>query len=330
MLGCSSNLFLVVSADETLLHALTPLLEGAGARVHTVESPHAALAFIAEPEQPCLLLADVDTFSDIKVDCFKVWLNGVRTAECGHRVPIVLLSDVVSDEWSDLVLSGVLDDLIPRPGPCAMWRLRLAMVLRSHRRMREAEVLRETVDMEAELDPLTHIYNRGALLSILFRETDRVQRMRTALSLILFDLDDFGQCNVQVGSSAADDILRQMVARTTRLLRSYDAFGRMGDDEFLLVLPGCATADALMLAERLRAEVFAAPFTVEGRPTQLSACFGVAPSQGRSPIVVLRAAEQALALARRTGPRTIHCAGSNVTTPADFLSSQPGEKVLVW
>ena len=227
MLGCSSNLFLVVSADETLLHALTPLLEGARARIHTVESPHAALAFIAEPEQPCLVLADIEAFSDIKVDCFKVWLNGVRTAESGHRVPIVLLSDVVSDEWSELVLSGVLDDLIPRPGPCAMWRLRLAMVLRSHHRMREAEVLRETVDMEAELDPLTHIYNRGALLSVLFRETDRVQRMRTALSLILFDLDDFGQCNVQVGSSAADDILRQVVARTMRLLRSYDAFGRM-------------------------------------------------------------------------------------------------------
>jgi two-component system, cell cycle response regulator len=330
MLGHSSSRILAVSRDQNLLHALDTHLRGTGAQIYTVASPHEALALLSAPDLPCLVLADADVFFDFKIDCFKTWLHDVHAGESGHRVSVVLLSDIVSDEWTELVISGVLYDLIPRPLPCVMGHLRLAMVLRSYNRMREVEVLRETADMEAQLDPLTHIYNRGALLSILFRETDRVQRMKTPLSVILFDLDEFGQCNQQIGRNSADDLLRQVVARTARLLRSYDAFGRMDNDEFLLALPGCATSDALILAERLRTEVFSAPFSNANEPIQLSACFGIAPSQGRSPIVVLRAAEQALELAKLTGRRTIHCAGSSNNAPADFLSEDQGEKVLAW
>src|SRR6185503_7744912 len=119
------------------------------------------------------------------------------------------------------------------------------LVLRSHHLAEELDSLRDAAVANAQLDRLTGVYNREALLSILFRETDRVQRQKNALAIVLFDIDDFGHWNSRLGAEACDDLLRQVVARTTRLLRSYDALGRLGKDEFLMVLPGCETSNAL-------------------------------------------------------------------------------------
>jgi diguanylate cyclase (GGDEF)-like protein len=180
---------------------------------------------------------------------------------------------------------------------------------------------------------LTGVYNRETILSMLFRETDRVQRMKSSLCVILFDIDDFGHWNSSLGSTACDDLLRQTVARTGRLLRSYDLLGRAGKDEFLIGLPGCTTASAQMLVERLRSEVFSTAFRVAGETIRLSACFGVATSLGRSPVVVLREAEQALERAKAAGPDSILCAAESPqsqASPAAFLATDSGDELLAW
>lgn len=169
-----------------------------------------------------------------------------------------------------------------------------------------------------QTDPLTGVLNRASLLSMLFRETDRVQRMKTPLCLLLFDLDDFGHWNSQLGTEACDDLLCQVAGRTTRLLRSYDLLGRPSKDEFLLVLPGCTISHATMLAERLRLDVFAQPFHLPSRTVRLSACFGIAASEGRSPVVVLREAEMAVQKAKETGAGSMQPYGE-----ADRVESTP-------
>ena len=115
------------------------------------------------------------------------------------------------------------------------------------------------------LDPLTAAYDRDALLSMLFRETDRVQRMKTLFSLVLLRHRRFRARTSQLGTAAGDGLLCQVGKRTPRLLRSYDLLGRVGNDEFLLTLPGCDSFNATMLAERLRIDVFAAPFQFAAR-----------------------------------------------------------------
>jgi two-component system, cell cycle response regulator len=150
---------------------------------------------------------------------------------------------------------------------------------------------------------------------------------------VLFDIDDFGHWNSRLGANACDELLCQIVARTTRLLRSYDLLGRPGKDEFLVVLPGCVTENAMMLAERLRMDVFSVPFHVAGESIRLSACFGVATSNGRSPVVVLREAEQALGQAKAAGPESIECFADSLQTypePVTFLSSSGGDELLAW
>jgi len=160
-----------------------------------------------------------------------------------------------------------------------------------------------------------------------------VQRLKNALCILLFDIDDFGHWNSRLGAEACDELLRQIVVRTARLLRSYDALGRLGKDEFLIVLPGCGMNNALMLAERLRLDVFSLPFRVGRESVRLSACFGLANSLGRSPVVVLREAEQALVLARQMGPETIQCFADSLPPsppPVTFLSPSSGDELLAW
>ena len=104
-------------------------------------------------------------------------------------------------------------------------------------------------------------------------------------------------------------------------------------DEFLVVLPGCSMNNALMLAERLRMDVFSSPFHVGGESIRLSACFGLAASKGRSPVVVLREAEQALVRARERGPESIECFGDALRVapgPIAFLSPSSGDELLAW
>jgi two-component system cell cycle response regulator len=160
-------------------------------------------------------------------------------------------------------------------------------------------------------------YNRPALLSILFRETDRVQRMKTALCLILFGIDTDENSDSSMDAWCCDEVLSQVARRTTRLLRSYDLLGQLENHEFLLVLPGCDNFNATMLAERLRIDVFSQPFQFPGKQIQLAACFGIASSNGRSPVIVLREAEKALCSAKHQGPGSIHCFGECFEATAD-------------
>jgi diguanylate cyclase (GGDEF)-like protein len=329
MLANPKPTFLLASPEPALLAAIEPVLAASGARVEIVLSAEAALASMIAPDPPTLALLDVN-LSGMEMGRL---LAAVRAEVSPKSLPIVLISDTVTQEWIDRLAEGVIDDLILRASESPYWRLRLDMVLRALNRTRELESLREAAVLNAQMDRLTGVYNRETLLAMLFRETDRVQRMKSSLCMILFDIDDFGHWNSRLGSDACDDLLCQVVGRTTRLMRSYDLLGRPGMDEFLVALPGCIPANAVMLAERLRIDVFCSPFRVAGESIRLSACFGIASSQGRSPVVVLRDAEQALQSAKAAGPESIHCFNDSqysAAAPVTFLSPSSGDELLAW
>jgi diguanylate cyclase (GGDEF)-like protein len=321
--------FLLASPEPALLTAVEPVLRAMGARVEVVLSARATLAAMTAPKPPELVLLD----SNLPGMAMGQLLAAASAEAGGKRYPIILISDTVTEEWIDRLSEGVIDDLILRADEMAYWQLRLDMVMRTHHLADELDTLRESAATNAQLDRLTGVYNREALLAMLFRETDRVQRQNSSLCLVLFDIDDFGHWNSRLGADACDELLCQVVRRTTRLLRSYDVLGRPGMDEFLVVLPGCSATNAMMLAERLRMDVFSSPFHVAGESIRLSACFGLASSIGRSPVVVLREGEQALERARAAGPESIEFFGDSVRPlPAavTFLSPTSGDELLAW
>jgi len=325
--------FLIASPDPALLAALEPVLLASGARVEIALSLESAADAIAADGGLSLALLDSGLPAmDPRMNLDRL-LAAARSGENAARLAIVLISDTVSQNWIDRLAEGVIDDLLLRNSEVPYWRLRIEMLLRNRHQARELDSLREAQMLNAQTDRLTGVFNRDAIMALLFRETDRVQRMNTALSLVLLDIDDFGHWNSRLGSDACDGLLCQVAERITHLLRSYDQLGRPGMDEFLLVLPGCSVDNAVMLAERIRMDVFSVPFHVDGKAIRLSACFGVANSQGRSPVVVLREAEQSLQWARTVGPESIQCyadSSQSSDAPIAFLSSASDDELLAW
>lgn len=318
---------LLASPDPALFSLLESILLPPGPRVEAALSAQPAL--IAMAHTP-LALALID-----------INLPGMDTGQLlararldsGNRFPIVLISDSTTQEWIDRMAERVIEDLILRSADPTYWQLRIDTALHTYKIGRELDAVRETAARNSELDRVTGVYNRETLLTMLSREINRDQRMNGTLSVVLFDIDDFGHWNSRLGSDACDELLREVAARTSRLLRSYDLIGRPGKDEFLLALTGCSALEAVALAERLRREVFYHPFRVPGESIRLSACFGIAACNERSPIAVLREAEQALASARNAGPESIKCLGAEPrpeVSPVTFLSADSGDKLLAW
>ena len=315
---------LVATSSARLIDALEASLADAGTRMRSVTTTDGALKAIVDGTVPAAVLLDVELPG---ADLERV-LAAINAGTERRSFPLVLMSDEEIPGWKDRLAQGVIDDVVPRTMATFHWRVRLEMALRGFREWHEVERMRETAaSLDRDTDLLTGLYRLEAFLSVLFRETDRVQRMKTSLSLMLFEVDDYAHWHGRLGRAACDDLLQQVVARVQRLLRTYDVFGRTGAVAFALCLPGCELVNAVALAERIRMDVFGVPFRARGPEARLTACFGIAPSHGRSPLVVMREAEQALQRAQAAGPESIRSSQGYRearVSPADFLSAAAG------
>lgn len=103
-------------------------------------------------------------------------------------------------------------------------------------RTRELEESRELLRIQATHDGLTGLLNRGAILQLLAKEIERMQRKGTTLVAALVDLDHFKHVNDTRGHLAGDEALRHFAEAVKAHLRPYDHVGRYGGEEFLLVL----------------------------------------------------------------------------------------------
>jgi two-component system cell cycle response regulator len=142
-------------------------------------------------------------------------------------------------------------------------------------------------------DALTGFLNRETMIGELFRETDRIQRMGGVLCFMLIEIEGFSEIRSQYGSDNADRLLRYIAGRLRRYLRTYDLIARQEENEFLIALPGCLPADALLLANRIRTVLFHHPVKMGAQPIESAASFGFAQSKGRSPLTVLLEARHA-------------------------------------
>jgi len=104
-------------------------------------------------------------------------------------------------------------------------------------------------------DGLTGCVNRSAVDALLGHNIERAQREETPLAFAILDLDHFKQVNDRLGHLAGDATLKTFVATVRGRLRSSDVFGRMGGDEFCLVLPRTEAAGAASLLEQVRVAV---------------------------------------------------------------------------
>ena len=169
-------------------------------------------------------------------------------------------------------------------------------------------VLVDQFRQAARTDPKTGLANGSAWAELAEKELARTRRLGTGLAVLMVDLDNFKAVNDAHGHLAGDEVLRAVAATLSAEVRGYDAVGRFGGEEFVVLLSGVDTVSATHTAERLRARVGALDLTVdspggERRIHGLTASIGCVASPTAAGTVdeLVGAADGALYEAKRAG-----------------------------
>jgi diguanylate cyclase (GGDEF)-like protein len=162
----------------------------------------------------------------------------------------------------------------------------------------------DQIRYQALHDPLTGLPNRGLILDRTEQMLARARRTNEASAVLFIDLDGFKGVNDTLGHAAGDQVLCAVTARLALAMRESDSVGRLGGDEFIVLVDG-ATMDAgpELVAERLLA-VLREPFDLEGLPSgplTLTASIGIAAGLRPSATELLRDADIALYEAKTAG-----------------------------
>jgi diguanylate cyclase (GGDEF)-like protein/putative nucleotidyltransferase with HDIG domain len=162
------------------------------------------------------------------------------------------------------------------------------------------DALIERLTDAVRTDALTGLLNRRGLEEVFEREMERARRQNKPLTLLVGDLDRFKMLNDRLGHPAGDRALELMGEALTAGVRVVDRVGRMGGEEFALILPETDEQEAYVLAERLRTRV-RDNFAADIFPLTIS--FGLAsyPTHGATTASLLKAADQALYTAKEFG-----------------------------
>lgn len=172
------------------------------------------------------------------------------------------------------------------------------------------ERLRGELTRRAALDPLTGTYNRRTLAELADRGIAQARREHAGFGVLLLDVDHFKRINDTLGHAAGDDALQRLVGILRDGMRAQDTLGRMGGEEFIVLLPGVGAAQALAAAERLRGAVEQARPVLSGTPWPMTVSIGVAALAGEEDFeALLRRADGAMYAAKRGGRNRVAASG---------------------
>ena len=167
-----------------------------------------------------------------------------------------------------------------------MWVLFTLMLLLSwlviRRMVRNMSVLQTSLEWQAWHDALTRLHNRGALFEQAMAVASDCQRSGRPLAVIQLDLDHFKHINDRYGHQAGDRVLSMVASTLSSAVRQGDLLGRVGGEEFCIVMPNTTLQEAAAVAERLRQRIQGREVFLHNNVTlRVSASLGVSASEER-------------------------------------------------
>ena len=246
-----------------------------------------------------------------------------RAAEATRQLPILLIAD--PGELTRLAkgLDLGANDYLVRP---VDRNELLARVRTQVRRKRLQDRLHENYSRSLSLaltDELTGLYNRRYVFAHL---TELMARMPEggATAVMMFDIDHFKQVNDRFGHLAGDDVLRELAGRALRNVRSVDLVGRLGGEEFVVVMPETSLGGATIVADRLRQAVADEPFVLAENGEKLAVTISVGlaiTGQGEDTLeALLKRVDDALYAAKNGGRNRVIAAPQRPPHPIAVAS----------
>jgi two-component system cell cycle response regulator len=222
---------------------------------------------------------------------------------------LLLTSKSLKEDLIEGMESGA-DDYVTKPFDQHELKVRLRSGTRIIDLQRELVAAKDELREQATKDFLTRIWNRSSILDILQRELIRGGREERSVGVVLADLDHFKLVNDTYGHFAGDAVLREFARRMQTSIRPYDAIGRYGGEEFLIILPGCDEQCTSRQAERMRSVLDAEPMIVNERHLSITCSFGATtwhPGEPISPDGLIRVADDMLYAAKHQGRNRVVC-----------------------
>lgn len=281
-----------------------------------LEQDHAQLLSVFESLEEAIYVSDLDTNEILFVNAAMRKLRSGRplVGEICHRAlqgldaPCSFCTNTAIREnpgqvhrWehhdADNGRDFALTDRLVRWPDGRMVRFEYALDVTEHKRAEER------LEHLAYHDILTGLPNRQLLCDRLENAVALAERHEHHLGLIFLDIDDFKSVNDNHGHAAGDFLLRRVAERLHRAVRRSDTVGRLGGDEFLILLPELAHADDVTLIAEKIVRVMMLPFMVNGKAVTGTCSVGtvVYPLDGKTPDELLGKADEALYKAKALG-----------------------------
>lgn len=296
-------------ASALLVAARIEGIEGVEATVF--ENPLEALD-ACRAQCPDLAIVDYIMPEMDGIEFVKAFRN-ITTAEF---VPVIVLTAETDRRILYAALDAGATDFLRKPFDEVelIARCRTMIQLRRYYRMLSAA----NADLErlATTDSLTGALNRRAFLSALAEESQRIRRYGGASCVMMLDLDYFKQINDTFGHAGGDEALRLFVAGLRTHCRSTDRIGRLGGEEFAILLPETDRIHALTLAERIRAGPWVVSWPAsEGGVFSFAVSIGVAEIKEGSGDgnTALQQADLALYHAKSSGRNAVACFADGIS-----------------
>jgi diguanylate cyclase (GGDEF)-like protein len=257
--------------------------------VHVVDRLANGLERLATDEI-ALVILDLSLPDSFGLDTFtKVYTHS-------PAVPIIVLTGNDDDSLAlSAVKQGAQDYLVKN-------RLDRELLVRSMRYSIERKRYQVELEHQANYDALTGLPNRN-LLHDRLHQAVHGQRGRTNIGVVFMDLDHFKLINDSLGHSMGDRLLKGMADRLRAVLRESDTIGRVGGDEFVLILNEQANEEVVFRTMQRIAAKVAEPIVIDGKELYVTSSAGISlyPQDGRDVDTLLRNADAAMYRAKEHG-----------------------------
>jgi|HubBroStandDraft_5_1064220.scaffolds.fasta_scaffold10845_2 two-component system cell cycle response regulator len=315
---------LVAEDDAVSQRLLSGLLAKWGYDVLAVSDGLEAMRVLEREDSPALVILDWLMPGSDGVDVIKQ-----LRAQQQPRYRYVLL--VTSKGEKRDILTGLdagADDYLTKPFDASELNARLRVGQRILDLQRQLVSALEVSEFRATHDGLTGLFNRSAISELLHREVLRCSREHQSISALMADVDHFKRINDTHGHLVGDEVLKNVSSLMKGSLRSYDFVGRYGGEEFLVVLPTCEQAEALAVAERIRASVADSTLELAGLPIKATVSLGVGscPCGSYDANELVRVADHALYKAKERGRNRVECGEEMTTLANDAAAGGLGRK----